>query len=256
MQRKFIYLLLVLSFSLVAACATTDWESKYLEKEDEALALEDENDALTQQMAEREAFKEEARRELTQTQASVDLLSRKIQDVKALPPPPAQAAPPSNQDMEQLEAEFARLQQKYGELVKLTPEGNIEITMNSDVTFSAGSRTLTSRGMQILDSVAMELQNEFGGHAIRVIGHTDSDPIKKSPYTDNWELGAERALVVIRYLSTKHGVEASRLIAASRGSAAPVADNQSKAGKSRNRRVEIVVVIPKRQVLGDYSVQK
>ena len=77
-----------------------------------------------------------------------------------------------------------------------------------------------------------------------MIGHTDSDPIKKSPFKDNWELGAERAAEVVRYLSGKHTIERSRFEASSRGATAPIADNKTSDGKKRNRRVEIVVLMP------------
>jgi chemotaxis protein MotB len=257
MRQTAVLITMVFTISLAAGCASTDWEAKYLEKQEEARALQGENDTLTQQLAEEEARKEQARRELRQTRSSVDLLAQKIQQVKSMPPPAAPPSPePSANELAQLEAELVRLQQKYGELVQLTPEGNIEITLNSDVTFGSGKKSLTAAGKQILDSVAPELQGEFAGFPVRVIGHTDTDPIRKSPFDDNWELGAQRSLAVTRYLETRHGLDSSRLIAASRGQTTPVADNATKEGKSRNRRVEIVVVIPRAQILGDLSVKR
>ncbi len=73
-----------------------------------------------------------------------------------------------------------------------------------------------------------------------MVGHTDTDPIKKSGWKDNWELSAERALSVVRYL-VKKGVPNSGVRACGSGSARPIGPNSSAAGKARNRRVEVVV---------------
>lgn len=260
-MRRTMIILPVAVLILAASCASTDWEARYLEEQELSRAtqeaLQKENDSVAQQLALHEAASEEARRDLAQTQSSIDVLSRKVQVLKRLPAPtPAVVPQPVDEDVARMEAELARLKLQYGDMVRRTPEGNIEITLKSDVTFSSGSRELTSKGKQVLDTVAGELQGQFAGHVVRVIGHTDTDPIRKSPYKDNWELGAERALVVTRYLSSTHGIDPSRLIAASRGENAPVTDNVSKQNKSKNRRVEIVVVIPKKTLVGDASAHK
>ncbi len=75
---------------------------------------------------------------------------------------------------------------------------------------------------------------------VDIVGHTDSDPIKKSGWKDNWQLSSERALAVLRYLNSK-GMRADQIRAVAAGSAKPIASNSSSDGKSRNRRVEIVV---------------
>ena len=69
-----------------------------------------------------------------------------------------------------------------------------------------------------------------------MVGHTDTDPLKatKDKYKDNWELSAERALAVTRYLVSQ-GVAAEALTAAGRGEFHPLES------KAKSRRVEIVV---------------
>lgn len=242
-MRGFLMVLAV-SFPLLgAACASTDWEAKYLEMEEQARLAEEQNESMRQALAENDSATEGARQDLLQTQQTIDQLAKELAGLKSQPP----VAAPADTGMEE---DLARLRGKYGD-VNLTPEGNIEITLNSDVTFSSGSRTLTGEGRRVLDSVAGELKSEFSSNMVRVIGHTDADPIKKSGYADNWELGAERALEVTRYFASKHGIESTRLVAASRGETVPVADNASKEGKRKNRRVEIVVVIPKKGTGGE-----
>ena len=73
-----------------------------------------------------------------------------------------------------------------------------------------------------------------------VVGHTDTDPIKKSKWKDNWELSAQRALSVLRYL-VKRGITKEKIQAVGCGESQSIASNSTASGKARNRRVEIVV---------------
>jgi chemotaxis protein MotB len=239
-----------LLFFLTAGCASTDWESRYLEKEQESRALQAQYDLQRQALAEREAMNEEIRGQFQDSLAQVDVLEQRIVDLNARPAPDQPVVVDrSSGDMAQLQQEIKRLR-KMNLDVDVTPEGNLEITLESDVSFASGSHQLTKRGKSTLDAVARELSGQFSSNQVRVIGHTDSDPIRKSPYKDNWELGSERALGVIRYLHDEHGIDAVRLVAASRGENAPLAKNSSKESKAKNRRVEIVVIIARQDIVG------
>jgi chemotaxis protein MotB len=240
----------VLLSSLLAGCASTDWESRYLEKDQEARAIQAQYDLQRQALAEREAMNEEIRAQYQDAQAQVELLEARVEDLKDLPAPQPVEIDRTDDETARLQAELDRLRKEHGNRVGLTPEGNIEIILESDVSFASGSHKLTRKGKATLDAVARELNGEFAANQVRVIGHTDSDPIRKSPYDDNWQLGSERALGVIRYLHEQHGVEAERLVAASRGENAPLAGNDSKEAKAKNRRVEIVVIIPRQEIVG------
>jgi outer membrane protein OmpA-like peptidoglycan-associated protein len=69
-----------------------------------------------------------------------------------------------------------------------------------------------------------------------VVGHTDN----QGAYDYNMGLSARRANAVARALSSQHGVESSRLRSAGVGYLAPVASNDTSAGREKNRRVELV----------------
>jgi len=86
------------------------------------------------------------------------------------------------------------------------------------------------------------IQERYAGREIDVVGHTASDPIRKTKnlWQDNWELSAERALTVLRYL-VNQGVPPKQIRAVACGESRPVASNATPAGKAKNRRVEIVV---------------
>ena len=118
--------------------------------------------------------------------------------------------------------------------------GTITVTLPNKILFSSGAaklKTATSRELNHIESV---LESKYPGKHIDVVGHTDSDRIKVSGWDDNWELSAERALAVTRYL-IKRGVPNDQIRAVGCGAARPVEPNTSSANKAKNRRVEIVV---------------
>jgi chemotaxis protein MotB len=84
------------------------------------------------------------------------------------------------------------------------------------------------------------LRQKYAGKSIDVVGHTDTDPIRKSEWDDNWELSAQRALSVTRYL-IERGIPDNLIQASGCGPARPIAPNTTTAGKAKNRRVEIIV---------------
>ena len=82
------------------------------------------------------------------------------------------------------------------------------------------------------------VNSEYATHDVLVYGHTDDVPIKKSGWKDNFELSAQRALSVVRYIQGR-GVNPTRLVAAGCGEHRPVVANTSSASRTKNRRVEI-----------------
>jgi flagellar motor protein MotB len=119
-------------------------------------------------------------------------------------------------------------------------EGTITVTLQDSILFSPGVVTLKSATIQQLDKVASVIKEKYAGRLIDVIGHTDSDPIRKSKWEDNLQLSTERANAVTRYLN-KHGLSESNVRSIGRGASDPKVDNSTAAGKAKNRRVEIVV---------------
>jgi len=119
-------------------------------------------------------------------------------------------------------------------------EGTITVTLPNSILFSSGKADLKNSTSTDLDHIYSVLRQQYEGRQIDVVGHTDSDPIKKSKWADNWELSSQRALTVVRYL-IKKGIPSSQIRAVGRGESMPVASNSSVSGKAKNRRVEIVV---------------
>ena len=82
--------------------------------------------------------------------------------------------------------------------------------------------------------------SEKGTGKINVSGHTDNVPIRSPVFPSNWELSAARAATVVRYLALE-GVSPSRMVAMGYGEFQPVARNDTIAGKSKNRRVVLLI---------------
>jgi chemotaxis protein MotB len=229
----------------VAGCETTsaDWRQRYLEKEQDASTLSTQLSEERNAHASAVAQLEEARARMKALEQENGGLKARPAETAAVPVAAPEAAPDTGAD-----ETVARLK-KEGMDAHVTADGHVAIVLPADINFGAGSKDLSPAGRKALDAVARELEGAFAGASIRIEGHTDADPIKKSKFKDNWELAAERALTVLRYLEEESKVAPERLSAVSRGDTVPVADNKSDKGKAKNRRVEVVVLAPKETAL-------
>jgi chemotaxis protein MotB len=147
--------------------------------------------------------------------------------------------------------EFKRVKaalDKYVKENKLTKKVETQITrrglvirlLTDKVLFDSGDATLKPAGKPLLKKVASLLQVDHT-HPINVEGNTDNVPIQSSIYPTNWELSTSRAASVVRLLISDD-VPAKRLGAVGYAQLHPIASNDTAKGRSRNRRVEIVLL--------------
>jgi chemotaxis protein MotB len=115
----------------------------------------------------------------------------------------------------------------------------LEIEINADILFPSGIAQTTKESAPILDRLATILA-PFP-NAVRVEGHTDTQPIRTAVFPSNWELSAARAANVVQRF-TRAGVDPLRLEVTGLGEYHPVASNETAEGRNRNRRVTIVVL--------------
>ena len=113
---------------------------------------------------------------------------------------------------------------------------NITLNMPGNVTFATDSSNLSPAFFEVLTSVS-KVMTEFDKTVVEVAGHTDSDGSQGY----NQALSERRASSVAEYLTTQ-GVNGQRLITIGMGESAPMAGNDTSAGKQTNRRVEITMV--------------
>ena len=114
----------------------------------------------------------------------------------------------------------------------------ITIDINANVLFAPGDARLGLEAVRALVAVAEILApTEF---PIIIEGHTDNTPISTPQFPSNWELSGVRASSVVR-LFVDAGVDPRRLTATGYAEQRPIADNATPEGKSRNRRVAIMI---------------
>jgi len=151
----------------------------------------------------------------------------------------------ARQAAQQAKAAPAQPAQKpdFGEGIDVSvKDGITTVTLPDTILFDSGKATLKASSRRVLDKIASVLNRDYAGQTIRVEGHTDNEPIRKTKHLwqDNWDLSCNRAMAVVRYLTSK-GVDPKRIYAAGFSYYKPVASNQTASGRSKNRRVAIVV---------------
>lgn len=211
-KKTLVLLICLVLFFLLPGC--TNWKKKYvgLNVENENVkGLLDRERTETGQLAE----------QVTQGQQTIDELQKQIEQMKKSP------------------AEATGFGPGYD--VKFNPAaGTITVTLPDTLLFDSGKAELKKASIAELDHIQSVVREKYAGRPIAVVGHTDTDPIKKSKWKDNWELSAQRALTVTRYL-IQRGISEANIRAVGCGESQPIVPNTTSAGKAKNRRVEIVV---------------
>lgn len=120
---------------------------------------------------------------------------------------------------------------------------NGRIGISGQVLFAVNSDQLQPEGRQLLNSLVVPLRAYLSARneMLMVSGFTDDKPIRGGPFSDNWELSAQRALTVTRTL-IEEGMSSSMVFAAAFGSEQPVVPNKDEAARAQNRRVEMAPV--------------
>ena len=112
---------------------------------------------------------------------------------------------------------------------------NLVLRMPSDVTFASNQSSINPAFNATLDDVAAVL-NRYDQSIVDIIGHADSDGAEDY----NLDLSRRRASSVAQYLVSRN-VLPDRLYVDGKGESAPIASNETAAGKAQNRRVEILI---------------
>jgi chemotaxis protein MotB len=139
---------------------------------------------------------------------------------------------------QQLEAEVRSDQVQIQQL-----QNQLKVILVDQILFPEGGWELGWKGKETLDKIVPTLK-KLKNERINVEGYTDNVPIGpelKSRFPSNWELSTARATNVVRFLESK-GVNPNLLSATGFGDTRPVASNDTREGRAKNRRIEIVLV--------------
>jgi len=114
-----------------------------------------------------------------------------------------------------------------------------KVVIPGDRLFRSGSATINSKVIPLLQQITAQL-NKLPG-SIQIIGHSDSDPIHNARFPSNWALSKSRADAVAAIVRQNLD-KSTRLSTEGRADLEPVATNETRAGKAKNRRVEVILI--------------
>ncbi|WP_113636535.1 OmpA/MotB family protein [Nubsella zeaxanthinifaciens] len=119
--------------------------------------------------------------------------------------------------------------------------GKVYVSLTDKLLFPSGSIIIDENGKKALTQLAEVLKQQPDIN-IAVEGHTDSQRINNlGQIKDNWDLSVLRSTSVVRFLTDEQKVESVRMTATGKGQFQPLADNATAEGRSKNRRIEIVL---------------
>ncbi|CAH0149377.1 flagellar motor protein MotB [Peribacillus simplex] len=122
----------------------------------------------------------------------------------------------------------------------LTDEGML-ISIRENVLFESGVAEVRSENRKIAKEISDLLVMDLPRNII-VSGHTDNIPIKNYQYESNWDLSVMRSVNFMKLLLENKELDPEMFSAKGHGEFKPVASNETKKGRAKNRRVEILIV--------------
>lgn len=114
------------------------------------------------------------------------------------------------------------------------------LRFKDSILFDTGKAVIRPEAISMLERFSGILKNV--NNPIRVEGYTDNIPISNGIYKSNWELSTDRAVNVVKYFINIQKMKPELFSAAGYGEYHPIAPNNNEINRSRNRRVEIVIL--------------
>lgn len=123
--------------------------------------------------------------------------------------------------------------------IRMDPRGLV-ISLSQAAFFASGQAGVNPETYSTTDKIGQvisALPNQ-----VRLEGHTDAVPIRNSRYSSNWELSAARSIAVLQLFADRNRIPIGRLSIAGFADTEPLDSNDSEEGRSRNRRVDVVIL--------------
>jgi len=239
-------------FFVGCGVARSDWEQKVREHEEVLSRLSSEQRARQQAEADYADTLDEVaalRGQLSERGLSIDAMAASLEaQNKALAEYQTRTA-----QLLEIQERFDLLRSKLRKLSQLgltvvVRDNRMVIQLPGDVLFDSGSDRLKEEGQAIVRQVAEAIRSDadLAARHFQVAGHTDGFALSGGYFRDNWGLSAMRARSVLGVLVAKTnegggGLDPTHWSLAGYGSSDPVASNDTPEGRSKNRRVELVV---------------
>lgn len=116
----------------------------------------------------------------------------------------------------------------------------LKIILTDEILFDSASSELKNNQSKKLINDISKLISDVK-NPISIEGHTDNIPINNSEFDSNWELSSARALSVLKQIIKTSGLPPTQFSSTGYGEFQPIYNNDTEIGKSKNRRVEIII---------------
>ena len=177
----------------------------------------------------------QAQQRVVQSQRTAEQAREEATQAKALAASSATAAELARREAELAAEQADSLRRQLENLQLRQTESGVVVTLG-DVLFESGQTDLRQEAHSSLVEVVDLLQSE-PDKKIRIEGHTDST----GDEVTNLEISERRANKVLEALVAL-GVDPARVTTAGMGEDFPIASNESEEGRSRNRRVDVILL--------------
>lgn len=143
--------------------------------------------------------------------------------------------------------QFAKENNIQTKLISSIEERGLVVSIQDTLLFDKGSAEITPTARTILKKISTVLA--ASPNYIKVEGHTCNLPIHTAQFPSNWELSVLRATNVVQILVKEGGIDSGRLSATGYGEYRPLADNSTEEGRIVNRRVDLVILRSKYELV-------
>lgn len=127
------------------------------------------------------------------------------------------------------------------EVIKIREEDRgIVLQVDESILFDPGKAEIKEGSIDILNTISKIIEET--DNDIVAEGHTDNVPINTSKYKSNWELSTARAMNIVKYFIENKNISPTRLSVKGYGEYNPIAPNDTPENRTKNRRVDILVV--------------
>ncbi|MBA1444175.1 MAG: type VI secretion system protein TssL, long form [Chromatiales bacterium] len=149
----------------------------------------------------------------------------------------------------QIEAEVEQQAEELAEMLKEeieegmleveTEQTKIIIRIQEKGSFPSGRASLNPDFFDVITRITDVVAQTPGN--IVVAGHTDNIPISTQRFRSNWELSSARAVTVVHAMLSNSDLDPVRVLIEGHADSNPLAPNDSRENRAKNRRVELVI---------------
>ena len=222
---------------------SADTTEEITEAKEEAIAASQQGDADTIAAAEQKAKEGDAQLRADLTKA-IDMQGKEAMDAaKSLDAKLQEQIAAHEKSDKAQDAAIKDIQSKLTALdekvAMVDAKASAKPMLVATVTFGSGQTGLSSKAKGMLDGIVDQLMASDA--KIVVVGHADGTPVLRGSHRSNWDLSQSRANSAAKYLKSK-GIDAARIEAVGMAHTKPIAPQNTAAGRTMNRRVEVILL--------------